>query len=141
MAWNDTRAKPNNKRVNPLLWLGMTRAQNRQVVVDSALWDPHRWPGATRRPRGSSVDQSDAAGDQSDAIGRGRRAGEDSADLPRCTVVVSRIAEGQDVPKVFSEKIIVNKLVEAAKELSGDVGKVVSLVRNTALPPGMTPGA
>jgi len=97
-----------------------------EVIVDSATWDSHRWPGATRGTGDDSRSRSPEVG---------RKGGAEAEDAPRCTLVVSRIAEGQDISKVFSEKIIVNKLVDGAKELGQDVAKVISLVKNTDIRP------
>lgn len=84
-----------------------------EVIADSATWDSHRWPGATRGTGGDARSRSPEVG---------RKGGEEAEDAPRCTLVVWRVSEGQDISKVFSEKILVNKLVQGAKVPSLSLG-------------------
>ena len=59
---------------------------------------------------------------------KGRQGGADQHDTPRATISITRITEGQMVSKMFSEKLIVQRMLEAIKTLDKAVGRPVSFV-------------
>lgn len=92
--------------------------------VTSITWDPHRWPKATRNKEESVY--SEAVG----AEGTGRKAGSETEDPQRCTLKVTRIAEGQMVEKKFSEKLIIQRMLKELRSEDFKHGRALSSFAN-----------
>jgi len=104
-----------------------------RVEETSVTWDPHRWPEASRttqKGEEKTGDENVAFRDTVDAEGTGRKGGGDRYDPQRVSVVVTRIAEGQNVEKKFSEKLVVQRMLKDLKEDGFSHGRAVTWFAN-----------